>query len=105
MRRARTVRAGGGDGDVGGRQGFFPEDMDAACCVLTYLVEGMLTAADIARHPGPLAFCTACDFPFARVLERAGVDVILVGDSLANVALGLHSTRGVGMAEMELFAA
>jgi 3-methyl-2-oxobutanoate hydroxymethyltransferase len=39
------------------------------------------------------------------VLERAGVDVILVGDSLANVVLGLHSTRGVGMPEMELFAA
>jgi 3-methyl-2-oxobutanoate hydroxymethyltransferase len=65
----------------------------------------MLSAADIARHPGPLVVCTAYDFPFARVLERAGVDVILVGDSLANVVLGLESTRGVGMAEMELFAA
>lgn len=64
----------------------------------------MLSAADIARHPGPLVVCTACDYPFARVLERAGVDVILVGDSLANVALGLHSTRGVGMPEMEIFA-
>ncbi|HEX2613017.1 MAG TPA: 3-methyl-2-oxobutanoate hydroxymethyltransferase [Fibrobacteria bacterium] len=65
----------------------------------------MLSAAEIARHPGPLVVCTACDFPFARVLERAGVDVILVGDSLANVALGLHSTRGIGMTEMEIFAA
>jgi 3-methyl-2-oxobutanoate hydroxymethyltransferase len=65
----------------------------------------MLSATDIARHPGPLVVCTAYDFPFARVLERAGVDVILVGDSLANVVLGLESTRGVGMAEMELFAA
>ncbi len=65
----------------------------------------MLSSADIARHPGPLVVCTAYDFPFARVLERAGVDVILVGDSLANVVLGLDSTRGVGMAEMELFAA
>jgi 3-methyl-2-oxobutanoate hydroxymethyltransferase len=65
----------------------------------------MLSAADIARHPGPLVVCTACDYPFARVLARAGVDIILVGDSLANVALGLHSTRSVGMAEMEIFAA
>jgi 3-methyl-2-oxobutanoate hydroxymethyltransferase len=65
----------------------------------------MLTAADIARHPGPLVVCTAYDYPFARVLERAGVDIILVGDSLANVVLGLHSTRGIGMPEMELFAA
>ncbi len=64
----------------------------------------MLTAAEIARHPGPLAVCTAYDYPFARVLARAGVDVILVGDSLANVVLGLPATRDVGMAEMELFA-
>jgi len=65
----------------------------------------MFTAADLARHTGPLVVCTAYDYPFARVLERAGVDVILVGDSLANVVLGLPSTRGVGMPEMELFAA
>ncbi len=65
----------------------------------------MLSPADLARHPGPLVVCTAYDHPFARVLERAGVDIILVGDSLANVVLGLTSTRGVGMPEMELFAA
>jgi 3-methyl-2-oxobutanoate hydroxymethyltransferase len=65
----------------------------------------MLTAAEIARRPGPLVVCTAYDFPFARVLERAGVDVILVGDSLANVVLGFDSTRAIGMAEMEMFAA
>lgn len=65
----------------------------------------MLTAEAIARHPGPLVVCTAYDHAFARVLERAGVDVILVGDSLANVVLGLPSTRGVGMPEMELFGA
>lgn len=65
----------------------------------------MLSPADLARHPGPLVVCTAYDYPFARVLENAGVDVILVGDSLANVVLGLTSTRGVGMPEMELFAA
>src|SRR5690606_5245088 len=69
----------------------------------------MLSAADIARHSvdksGHLVVCTAYDFPFARVLERAGVDIILVGDSLANVVLGLTSTRGVGMPEMEMFAA
>lgn len=64
----------------------------------------MLTAADIARHPGPLAVCTAYDAPFARVLERAGMDIILVGDSLANVMLGLPATRDVGVPEMELFA-
>lgn len=65
----------------------------------------MLTAEAIARHQGPLVVCTAYDHAFARVLERAGVDIILVGDSLANVVLGLPSTRGVGMPEMELFGA
>lgn len=64
----------------------------------------MLSASEIARHPGPLVVCTAYDAAFARLAARAGVDVILVGDSLANVVLGLHSTRGVGMPEMELFA-
>lgn len=48
---------------------------------------------------------TAYDYPFAQVMEEAGVDVILVGDSLANVVLGLKSTREVGMDEMALFTA
>lgn len=51
----------------------------------------------------PLVMATGYDYPFARILEEAGVDVILVGDSLANVVLGLPTTRGVGMDEMVLF--
>lgn len=43
---------------------------------------------------------TAYDYPTALILEEAGVDIILVGDSLANVVLGLASTRDVGMPEM-----
>ncbi len=35
---------------------------------------------------------TAWDFPFAEILDRAGVDIILVGDSLAMVALGYENT-------------
>jgi 3-methyl-2-oxobutanoate hydroxymethyltransferase len=65
----------------------------------------MLTAAEIHHHKTPLVVCTAYDAPFARILEAAGVDIILVGDSLANVVLGLPSTRDIGMAEMELFSA
>ena len=65
----------------------------------------MLTASQIHHQTVPLVVCTAYDAPFARILEAAGVDIILVGDSLANVVLGLPSTRDIGMAEMELFSA
>ncbi len=43
---------------------------------------------------------TAYDYPLASLIDQAGVDVILVGDSLANVVLGLDSTTDVGMVEM-----
>jgi 3-methyl-2-oxobutanoate hydroxymethyltransferase len=65
----------------------------------------MLTPSQIRSHAAPLVVCTAYDAPFARIVEAAGVDILLVGDSLANVVLGLPSTRDIGMAEMELFAA
>jgi 3-methyl-2-oxobutanoate hydroxymethyltransferase len=66
----------------------------------------MIPASDFARFKqgAPMVMATGYDFPFARILEEAGVDVILVGDSLANVVLGLPSTREVGMDEMVLFA-
>jgi 3-methyl-2-oxobutanoate hydroxymethyltransferase len=43
---------------------------------------------------------TAYDYPLAKAVDQAGVDIILVGDSLANVVLGLESTKDIGMAEM-----
>jgi len=64
----------------------------------------MLTASEIAGWKSPpLVVATAYDFPHAVILEAAGADVILVGDSLANVVLGLPSTREVGMEEMAVF--
>ena len=43
---------------------------------------------------------TAWDYAIAQVLDGAGVDVILVGDSLAMVALGHHTTLPVTLDEM-----
>ncbi|HSV43016.1 MAG TPA: 3-methyl-2-oxobutanoate hydroxymethyltransferase [Candidatus Bathyarchaeia archaeon] len=48
----------------------------------------------------PITVVTAYDFPFARIFDEAGADIILVGDSLANVVLGLESTKEIGIAEM-----
>lgn len=47
-----------------------------------------------------IALMTAYDFPTGRIVQEAGVDGVLVGDSLANVVLGLESTREVTMDQM-----
>ena len=47
-----------------------------------------------------LAVLTAYDYPTARLLDEAGVDLILVGDSLGMVVLGLPDTTGVTMNAM-----
>lgn len=46
------------------------------------------------------AVLTAYDSTFARLAEDAGIDVVLVGDSLGNVCLGYRSTVPVTMADM-----
>lgn len=47
-----------------------------------------------------IVMLTAYDYPSARLAEEAGVDVILVGDSLGMVVLGYDSTVPVTMADM-----
>ena len=48
----------------------------------------------------PIPCMTAYDFPTARLVDAAGIPVILVGDSLGNVVLGLDSTLPVTMDDM-----
>ncbi|KYD02373.1 3-methyl-2-oxobutanoate hydroxymethyltransferase [Bacillus atrophaeus] len=48
----------------------------------------------------PIVMLTAYDYPSAKLAEQAGVDMILVGDSLGMVVLGLDSTVGVTVADM-----
>lgn len=45
---------------------------------------------------------TAHDFPSGHIAEAAGMEMILVGDSLAMVALGMEDTSEVVMEEMLL---
>lgn len=48
-----------------------------------------------------IAALTAYDFPTARLLDEAGIPLLLVGDSLGMVVLGYPDTTHVAMAEME----
>ena len=48
----------------------------------------------------PITMLTAYDFPFARIFDQAGVDVLLVGDSLGMVVQGADSTLPVTLDEM-----
>ena len=61
------------------------------------------TVKDIVDRKGAterLTMLTAYDAPFARLLDEAGIDIVLVGDSVGNVLLGYDSTVPVTMEEM-----
>lgn len=47
-----------------------------------------------------ITMVTAYDYTSARIVDRAGVDVVLVGDSLANVMLGYSNVLPVTLTEM-----
>jgi 3-methyl-2-oxobutanoate hydroxymethyltransferase len=60
-----------------------------------------IAAAEIAARKGAaFPVITAYDAPFARCAEAAGIDVVLVGDSLGMVVLGFDSTVHVELADM-----
>ena len=64
---------------------------------------GRWTAPDVVamkRRGELIAVATAYDFPTARIADEAGVEVLLVGDSLGTVVLGYESTLPVTMADM-----
>ncbi len=61
--------------------------------------------AEMKQAGAPIVMVTAYDYPSAQVVERAGVDVVLVGDTAAMVVLGFEATTPVGMDEMVMMAA
>lgn len=50
----------------------------------------------------PITVLTAHDFPSGHVADVAGMEIVLVGDSLAMVAMGMENTNEVIMEEMLL---
>ena len=52
---------------------------------------------------GKFSVLTAYDCYTAKYIDEAGVDVVLIGDSLAMVALGYESTNSIGIEEMGIF--
>jgi 3-methyl-2-oxobutanoate hydroxymethyltransferase len=58
------------------------------------------TLAALRERGVPIVMLTAYDYPTARIAQAAGVDVVLVGDSAANVVLGYRSTREISIDEL-----
>jgi 3-methyl-2-oxobutanoate hydroxymethyltransferase len=55
---------------------------------------------DKKLHHDPITCVTGYDYPSARLVDEAGIDVILVGDSLAQAVLGYENTLSVTLDEM-----
>ena len=60
----------------------------------------MIRTAKVRDGHVPLVMVTAYDAPGARIADAAGVDMILVGDSVANVVLGYEDTLQVTIEDM-----
>ena len=66
-------------------------------------MERKVTVPDLLRRKGvgePIVAITSYDFPFTRIVDSAGIDLILVGDSVAMVVQGLDTTLPVTMDEI-----
>ena len=61
------------------------------------------TLKNLKDNGEKISMLTAYDYSTAKYLDEAGIDVILIGDSLAMTALGYESTNSIGGEEMSIF--
>lgn len=66
-------------------------------------MKNVLTFQKLKNSSEKIAMLTAYDYSTAQVLDSAGIDAILVGDSLAMVALGYENTYNITVDEMLIF--
>jgi len=66
----------------------------------TFATVTMPALAEMKRQGKPISALTAYDYATARLCDEAGIDLVLVGDSLAMVVLGHENTLAVTVDEM-----
>jgi len=80
-----------------------PSSTTKACCLRqkrTFAKVSAISLTSKRRHGHKISMVTAYDYPSAIHVARAGIDVILVGDSVAMVELGHPTTQPVTMDAM-----
>ena len=61
----------------------------------------MTTTRGLRDREEPITMLTAYDAPTADIVDEAGIDIVLVGDSMGNAALGYDSTLPVTLADVK----
>jgi 3-methyl-2-oxobutanoate hydroxymethyltransferase len=79
---------------------FTSNTADGAKITVPDIQQRKFKAAGLTTNSKKIACLTAYDYPTARLLDEAGVEILLVGDSLGMVVLGYDSTLPVTIEEM-----
>jgi 3-methyl-2-oxobutanoate hydroxymethyltransferase len=78
----------------------FPSGADPSAHAVPITKVTMPALAEMKRQGKPISALTAYDYATARLVDEAGIDLLLVGDSLAMVVLGHENTLAVTVDEM-----